>query len=71
MDTREGNLKNKKGYLKIHVALNINTKKILSIKVTVEHIHDNKVLPELVDDVIESDGKITIDKLYADGAHED
>ena len=48
---------NKKGYLKIHVAINIKTKKILSIKVTDEHVHDIKVLPELVHNVIESDKK--------------
>ena len=42
-------MKNKKGYLKIHVAVNVKTKKkILSIKVTDEHVHDSKVLPELV-----------------------
>ncbi len=39
--------KNKKGYLKIHVvAVNVKTKKILSMKVTAdEHIHDSKALP--------------------------
>ena len=46
---------NKKGYLKIHVAVNVKTKKILSMKVTDEHVHDSKALPELVDDVIKSD----------------
>ena len=41
------NVKNKsKKYLKIHVAVNIKNKKILSIKVTDdEHAHDGKVLP--------------------------
>ena len=33
---------NKKGYLKIHIAVDVKTKKILSIKVTDdEHIHDS------------------------------
>ncbi len=32
------NVNNKKGYLKIHVAVDIKTKKILSIKVTDEHV---------------------------------
>ena len=64
-------IKNKKGYLKIHVAVNVKTKKILSIKVTDEHVHDSKALPELVNDVIKSDKKITIGKLIAeDGAYE-
>ena len=35
------NVNNKnKGYLKIHMAVNIKNKKILSIKVTDEHAHD-------------------------------
>ncbi len=42
-------IKNKKGYLKIHIATNVKTKKILSVKVTTdEHVHDSKALPELV-----------------------
>ncbi len=45
---------NKKGYLKIHVAVNTKTKKILSMTVTDEHVHDNKPLPELVDGIIKS-----------------
>ncbi len=43
-----------KGYLKIHIAVNIKTKKILSIKVTDEHVHDTKALPELVENIIKS-----------------
>ncbi|HEY6537197.1 MAG TPA: transposase [Candidatus Nitrosocosmicus sp.] len=34
--------KNKKGYLKIHIAVNVKTNKILSKKVTDEHIHDRR-----------------------------
>ena len=58
----------KKEYLKIHVAVNVKSKKILSMKVTDEHVHDSKALPELVDDIIKSD-KI-ISKLFADGAYD-
>jgi Transposase DDE domain len=54
---------NKKGYLKIHIAVNIKSKKILSIRVTDEHVHDSKALPELVDDVIKSDNIMAIGKL--------
>jgi hypothetical protein len=60
----------KKGYLKIHIAVNVKSKKILSIKVTDEHVHDSKALPELVEDIIKSNKKITIGKLFADGAYE-
>ena len=62
--------KNKKGYLKIHIAVNIKTKKIPSIKVTDEHVHDSKALSELVENIIESDKIITIGKLFADGAYD-
>ncbi len=62
--------KDKKGYLKIHVAVNVKTKKILSIKVTDEHVHDSKALPELIDNVIESDKQITLGNLFADGAYD-
>jgi hypothetical protein len=59
----------RKGYLKIHVAVNIKSKKILSMKVTDEHhVHDSKALPELVDDIIKSD-KI-VGKLIADSAYD-
>ena len=60
----------KKGYLKIHVAVDVKTKKILSIKVTDEYVHDSKALPILVDDVIKSDKEIAIGKLFADGAYD-
>src|SRR3954465_9923471 len=64
---------NKKGYLKIHVAVNVKTKKILSIKVTDAHIHDSKALPELVDNIIKSEDMsttttTTLGKLFGDGA---
>ena len=54
-----------------YVAVNVKSKKILSImKVTDdEHIHDSsKVLPELVDGILKSDK--TVDKLFADGAYD-
>ena len=65
---------NKKGYLKIHVAVNVKTKKILSMQVTDEHVQDSKVLPGLVDDVIKSDNMTAagaaIVKLFDDGAYD-
>ena len=65
------NVKNtNKKYLKIHVAVNVKTKKILSIKVTDEHVHDSKALPELVENIIKSDSMVSIGKLFADGVYE-
>jgi hypothetical protein len=60
----------KKGYLKIHIATNVKTKEILSMKVTDEHVHDSKALPELVDDIIKSDRTLSIGKIFADGAYD-
>ena len=64
----------KKGYLKIHIAVDVKSKKILSMKVTDEHVHDSKPLPELVDNIIKSDGMTTtttaIGKLFGDGAYD-
>jgi hypothetical protein len=58
----------KKGYLKIHITVDVKSKKILSMKVTDEHVHDSKALPELVNDIVKSN-KI-IGKLFADVAYE-
>jgi hypothetical protein len=65
-------IKNKKGYLKIHVAVDVKTKKILSMKVTDEHVHDSKALPELVENIIKSEdmSTTTLGKLFGDGAYE-
>jgi IS5 family transposase len=39
----------RKGYLKIHVAVDIKNKKIISLEVTSEEVHDGKMLRKLVD----------------------
>jgi len=42
----------RKGYLKIHVAVEIKRKRILSLNVTSsEQVHDDKILPKLVEDI--------------------
>ena len=63
-------VKNKKGYLKIHIAVDVRSKKILSMKVTDEHVHDSKVLPELVENVMKSNCVTAIGKVFADGAYD-
>jgi hypothetical protein len=64
-----------KGYLKIHVAVNVKTKEILSMmNVTDEHIHDSKALPGLVENIIKSEEMstttTTTGKLFGEGAYE-
>jgi hypothetical protein len=60
----------RKGYLKIHVAVDVKTKKILSIKITDEHAHDSKALPGLVENTIDSDSVTAIGKIFGDCAYE-
>ncbi len=72
--TDKWNVQNKKGYLKIHVAVNAD-QEILLIKITNEHVHDSNALPGLVDDGIKSDGittaRATIGTLIAEyGAYD-
>ena len=59
----------KKEYLKIHVTVNAKTKKILSMKVIDEHVHDNKTLPDLVENILKSDNMVSIGKLLGDCAY--
>ena len=70
---KKWNIQNRKGYLKIHIAVDIKRKKILSMEVTDEHVHDNKMLPRLVDNVIKSynDGfAVVVDRVLGDGAYD-
>jgi DDE family transposase len=60
----------KKGYLKIHVAVNIKTKEILALEVTDEKVHDGKVMEQLVEHVLENNHDIKIKSLLGDGAYD-
>src|SRR4051794_36092496 len=44
----------RKGYLKIHIAVDIKKKRILSLEVTSEEVHDGKMLNKLVDNAAEN-----------------
>ncbi len=59
----------RKGFIKIHVAVDIKTKKIVSMSVTKEDVHDGKMLKELVDD-ISKNYDINIKKVLADGGYD-
>lgn len=59
----------RKGFIKIHVAVNIKTKKIMSMEVTKENVHDGKILKELVEDVVSKNNN-NIQKVLADGAYD-
>ena len=59
----------KRGYLKIHVAVDIKRKRILSLYVTSEQINDGKVLSKLVDDITIKQNKV-IDTAIMDGSYD-
>ncbi len=56
---KKWNVQNRKGYLKIHVAVNIKTKEILALEVTDEKVHDGKMLTKLVNQVLDGSATIT------------
>jgi hypothetical protein len=57
----------RRGFLKIHVGVDVTSKMIVSIKITDEHSHDAKHLPSLVDDA-QNHGKVI--KVLADAAYD-
>jgi IS5 family transposase len=57
----------RKGYLKIHVAVDIRKKKILSLETTSEEVHDGRVLKNLVDHTLE---KNTVKRVLGDGTYD-
>lgn len=57
----------RKGYLKIHVAVDIKKKKIVSLDVTSEEVYDGSKLKELVDNALENN---TLKRVIADGAYD-
>jgi len=59
----------KRGYLKIHIAIGIKKKRILSLDVTSEKVHDGKVLSKLVDGITIKHNK-EIDTAIMDGAYD-
>ena len=70
LDKWKKNKRNRKGFIKIYVAtVNIKTKKIVSMDVTKENVHDGNILKELVGDVVSKNNNIQ--KVLADGASYD
>jgi hypothetical protein len=59
----------KRGYLKIHVAVDIKKKRILSLELTSEEVHDGKVLQKLVDDITIKQNKV-VETAIMDGSYD-
>ena len=64
------NIKKKKGYLKIHIAVNIKTKEILALEITDEKSHDGKVMPRLIDHILKNKNNIKIRSALGDGSYD-
>jgi hypothetical protein len=69
-----GGVKNKKkrGYLKIHVAVNTKTREILALEVTDEKVHDGEVMRKLVKHVLYNGGekRARVRSVLSDGAYD-
>jgi hypothetical protein len=65
-------IKKKKGYLKIHIAVNIETKEILALEVTDEKAHDGQIMPNLIEYILKrkSNNDIKIKSALGDGAYD-
>ena len=62
----------RKGYLKIHIAVDIKKKRILSLEVTSEEVHDGKILKRLVDNASANNnlkGILVLEHHRADGMY--
>jgi len=57
----------RKGYLKVHIAVNVKTKQIISLDVTREYVHDGKRLRRLVE---ESRRRVNVKGVIGDGAYD-
>lgn len=55
----------KKRYIKVHFAVNVESKEVVAMEVTTDDMHDSKVFPKLLEEA-ERHGRIV--KVYGDGA---
>jgi hypothetical protein len=68
-NNNDNNDKKRRGFIKIHVAVNVRTKKILSMEVTKEDVYDGKMLKKVVDNVVSENNDVK--KILADdGAYD-
>jgi hypothetical protein len=57
----------KKKYVKIHLAVNVKTREVVSMSVTTDEVHDSKEAKKLIDD---ASRKYDVKKAYMDGAYD-
>lgn len=66
---RKGKIDECKGFLKIHVAVDVKTKEIVAIEITRENVGDNTMLKPALIQTVENTGR-PIDRLFADGGYD-
>jgi len=59
-----------RGWIKVHVAVNVDSGEILSVRVTSEKVGDSRVFEDLIEDADENLGDRRIRRVYADGAYD-
>ncbi|MBO3842712.1 MAG: IS5 family transposase, partial [Candidatus Brockarchaeota archaeon] len=57
----------KKRYIKVHFAVNVETKEVVAMEVTTDDTHDLKVFPRLLE---EAESRVRVLKVYGDGAYD-
>lgn len=57
----------RKGWVKLHIAVNVKTKEIVSVRLTDDRVHDCEVAEPLI---MEASRKVQVAKLLADGAYD-
>src|SRR6478672_4348552 len=73
MQEEKWHIRKKKGYLKIHVAIDIKTnKEILAfLEVTDEKAHDGrKVMPRLIEHILKNNKDVEIESALGDGSYD-
>jgi len=66
---RKGKIAGSKGFLKIHVSVDVKTKEVVGLKITTEKVGDNRRFDALLQDSIRNTGR-TIKGVYADGGYD-
>ena len=68
-NNNNNNSNKRRGFIKIHIAVNVRTKKVLSMEVTKEDVYDGKMLKKLVNNVV-SENNYVKKVLADDGAYD-
>src|SRR5215475_8847888 len=61
-------IRKKKEFVKLHIAVDAKSKKIISFRVTKGNVHDSKKLGPMIREIDKEN--YTIDKVYGDKAHD-